>query len=249
MARALAILLFVSAVTGCGAKTPDAAKAPPNPAGAPTSDQLTGPVQEHLAAPPYLYLRIKTAKGDVWAAVPEARIEDGTEVTVVNAMRMTDFESTSLKRTFAEVYFGTLATEGAAAAGHGDNPHAGVSAGAPVDVGHVPKAIGPDARTVAEVWAERASLEGKTVTVRGVVVKYNPGVMGKNWLHVQDGSGNAGQGTGEITVTTLDQAAKGETVTIRGTVRTNRDFGAGYTYPIIIEDAKVVLPERLTNTT
>ena len=90
------------------------------------------------------------------------------------------------------------------------------------------------------MWAQRATLEGQTVTIRGVVVKYNAGVMGKNWLHLQDGSGDAGQSTNDITVTTMDDAANGETVTIWGTVRTNKDFGAGYTYPVIVEDAKIV---------
>jgi hypothetical protein len=64
--------------------------------------------------------------------------------------------------------------------------------------------------------------------------------MGKNWIHLQDGSGDAKQGTSDITVTTQEQAAKGETITVKGTVRTKKDFGAGYTYPVMIEDAKIV---------
>jgi len=104
----------------------------------------------------------------------------------------------------------------------------------------VEKATGADARTVAELWAQKARLEGKAVTIRGVVVKVNDGVMGKNWIHLQDGSGDAKQGTNDITVTSMDRAAKGETVTITGTVRTNRDFGSGYAYPVMVEDAKIV---------
>jgi VCBS repeat-containing protein len=64
--------------------------------------------------------------------------------------------------------------------------------------------------------------------------------MGKNWIHLQDGSGDAKQGTNDITVTSLDGAARGETITIKGIVRTNKDFGAGYSYAVIVEDAKVV---------
>jgi hypothetical protein len=156
-------------------------------------------------------------------------------------MLMTKFESSSLNRTFAEVYFGTLATAGAAAGSPGGNPHAGVPrSAAPVVVGKVDRATGADARTVSEIWAQKATLEGKTVTLRGVVVKANDGVMEKNWIHLQDGSGDARQGTNDITVTSLDRAAKGATVTIKGTVRTNRDFGSGYTYPVMVEDAKIV---------
>ena len=83
-------------------------------------------------------------------------------------------------------------------------------------------------------------MDGKPVTVRGKVVKYNEQVMGKNWIHVQDGSGNAAQGTNDLTVTSRDAASIGETVTITGTVRTNKDFGSGYLYRVIVEDARVV---------
>jgi hypothetical protein len=235
------LLLLLAAAAGCDS----APRGPAQPASdqavaaAPGSgDALSGPVLEHLAAAPYLYLRIKTSKGEVWAAVPEGKVDDGTEVTVYNPMRMVNFASTSLKRTFEEIYFGTL-TPPSAANGPATDPHAGIRSTAPADIGPVAKAVGPDARTIAEVWAQKASLAGKTVTIRGVVVKYNAGVMGKNWIHLQDGSGDPGQGTNDITVTSLDGAANGETVTITGTVATNRDFGAGYTYPVIIEDAKV----------
>lgn len=247
MRPALSLFLVTTILTGCG---PKAAGSDAMPAGAASADApaaggetLTGPVLEQVAASPYLYLRIKTSRGDVWAAVPETTIENGTVVTVANPMRMTNFESTSLQRTFDEVYFGELGSGSAAMgmAGAGTNPHAGVSqAAAAVQVGQVEKAAGADARTVAELWAQKGTLEGKPVTIRGVVVKVNNGVMGKNWIHLQDGSGDAGQGTNDITVTSAETAAKGETVTVRGTVRTNKDFGSGYVYQALVEDAKIV---------
>jgi hypothetical protein len=227
-------------VTHAGVTTPATGA---TPGAAPASGEgLSGKVVERLDASPYCYLRLKTSKGEVWAAVPEAKIEKGTDVTVVNPMLMSNFESKTLKRTFAEVYFGTLAAAGAAAgAAPASNPHAGVAqAAAPVEVGKVDKATGADARTVSEVWAQKASLKGKSVTIRGKVVKYSAGVMGKNWLHLQDGSGDAKKGTNDITVTSMDEAAKGDTVTIKGTLAADKDFGAGYTYAIIVEDAKVV---------
>lgn len=246
MRRALTLLFLATAVVGCGSKSSESAKVPLGeasaaaPAGTPVAtERLAGPVLEHLAAPPYVYLRVKTTQGEVWAAVPEVKIENGAEVTVYNPMLMTKFESTSLKRTFDEVYFGTLTPSGDAEGRAGENPHAGVAQAA-VEVGKVEKATGADARTVAEAWAQKATLAGKAVAIRGKVVKYNPGVMGKNWIHLQDGSGDAGKGTNDITVTSLEEVAKGQTVTLRGTLRTNKDFGSGYTYAIIVEDAKIV---------
>jgi hypothetical protein len=243
MSRRLSFLLLTIAVAGCGPKAPDANTTPRggSPDAPAAAGALTGPVLEQLAAPPYVYLRIRTSQGEVWAAVPAATVETGSVVTVSGAMLMTNFESASLKRTFDRVYFGTLGHEGSTMAGSGGDPHAGVGRQpAPVDVGTVEKASGPDARTVAEIWEQKAALEGKAVTLRGVVVKANNGVMGKNWLHLQDGSGDAALATNDMTVTSMDQAATGATITIKGTVRTGKDFGAGYVYQVLVEDARIV---------
>ncbi|HJV38768.1 MAG TPA: hypothetical protein VJ528_08010 [Geothrix sp.] len=250
MRSALPVLLIAAAIIGCNSNKSQAPvvaapiqgqTAAPGaaPAAAPSAGlSVTGKLLERIAASPYSYLRIQTAQGEVWAAVPETKVEKGAEVTVTGAMIMRDFESKTLKRTFAQIYFGTLAGSGPAAAPAGD-PHASAGQAAAVEVGKVEKASGADARTVAEVWAQKGALKGKTVTVRGKVVKYNAGIMGKNWLHLQDGSGDAKAGSNDITVTSNDPAAKGDTVTVTGVVRTDKDFGSGYSYPVLIEDAKV----------
>jgi hypothetical protein len=116
-----------------------------------------------------------------------------------------------------------------------------VAASGPSEVGDVKvaKATGADARTVAEVWAQRKALKDKPVTIRGKVVKFNPGIMGKNWLHLRDGSGTADKKDNDITITTADTVAVGDVVTAKGKVLVEKDFGAGYAYPVIIEEAKV----------
>ena len=116
----------------------------------------------------------------------------------------------------------------------------GAPAPAPVLIPKVDKAAGAEARTVAEIWAQKFGLKDKSVSIRGQVVKYNPGVMGKNWIHLQDGSGDPSKGTHDITVTSQDTVAKGDVVTAKGVVRVDRDFGSGYTYGMLVEDAKVV---------
>ncbi len=73
--------------------------------------------------------------------------------------------------------------------------------------------------------------------VRGKVVKFNAGILGHNWIHLQDGSG--GNGTNDLTITTDATVKVGDVVTMRGTVALNRDFGAGYNYPLILENATV----------
>ena len=102
-------------------------------------------------------------------------------------------------------------------------------------------AVAADAKvqTVAAINQEKAGLGGKTIAAQGKVVKVNNGIMGRNFVHIQDGTGDAKAGTNDLTVTSKETAAIGDQVTISGTVVLNRDFGAGYSYPLLIEDASI----------
>ena len=212
----------------------------------PDETAVTGTVAETIDAGPYTYLRLKTSSGEIWAAVNEARLKVGSEVTVGNAMWMANFESKTLNRKFDRILFGSLMNQADASglpAGH--PPTAGSAVGAvppaadPGDV-KVEKAQGKDARTVAELFANKATLKGVEVVVRGRVVKFNAEIMGRNWLHLRDGSGSADKQDNDITVTTTDVVTKGDVVTIRGKVALDQDFTAGYAYPVMIEGAKVI---------
>jgi hypothetical protein len=103
----------------------------------------------------------------------------------------------------------------------------------------VPRAGGRNGKTVEEVHAQRAALNGKEVAVRGKVVKIVRGVLGKNWIHLRDGTGSHAAKDDDLTITTTDDAAAGDLVLVRGTVGTDKDFGLGYTYPVMIENAKL----------
>jgi hypothetical protein len=118
--------------------------------------------------------------------------------------------------------------------------HAAAATG-PAEVGPIKlaRAPSPDGKTIAEVFADRAGLEATPVAVRGKVVKFSPGIMGRNWLHLRDGTGSPERKDHDLTVTTDDTAAVGDVVLVRGIVRKDRDFGAGYTYLVIVEEAKL----------
>ena len=92
---------------------------------------------------------------------------------------------------------------------------------------------------IETVWKTRATLVGKTVTVRGKVVKFNGGILGVNWIHLQDGSGKEADRTNDLTVTSDAEAKVGETITATGVVGINKDLGSGYNYPVIVEKAKI----------
>jgi len=121
-----------------------------------------------------------------------------------------------------------------------EHPTPSAIAGTPteIDLAGIEKAEG--GKTVAEVYAEKDALAGATVAVRGKVVKVNAGIMDRNWLHVRDGSGE--EGTNDLTVTTEgDLPELGATVLVSGNLATNKDFGMGYQYPVILEDAEVTV--------
>ena len=234
---------------------------------APPQPQLvtvSGTVLETMDASDYTYMRLKTATGETWAAITKTKITKGDAVTVTNAMVMDGFQSKTLNRTFDHILFGVLAAPGAAApagaaalpmvsdhaptAGTtgGETPQQmaaqhGQAAGGPPDAPDVkvPKAEGANAKTVAELWAHRTALKGKEVTVKAKVVKVTNGVMGKNWLHVRDGSGSKAAKDNDLTVTSDATAKVGDVVTATGVVSIDKDFGAGYAYPVIVENAKL----------
>lgn len=96
-----------------------------------------------------------------------------------------------------------------------------------------------DIKTVAAINQNNATLVGKTVSAQGKVVKVNNGIMGRNFVHVQDGTGDAKTNTNNLIITSKQTAQVGDQVTISGVVVLNRDFGSGYMYPLLIEDATI----------
>ncbi len=211
-------MLFLNA--GWAAGTPSA----------PQGRSLKGQVLEVKDVDAYSYLRLKTQDGEIWAAVNRAPVRKGAEVTIENATVMNNFRSKSLNRTFDRIVFGTLGGTGAAAA---------PAIAAEAADARIAKAQGPDARTVAEIIGRKAELKDKAVAVRGKVVKFTANVMGKNWVHLRDGSGSAQDRTNDILVTTRDPAQLGNVVVARGVVRTDVDLGSGYAYQVLIDDAKL----------
>ena len=222
-----------------GAPAPSQARAQrPIPAGA-----ARGTVVETMDSGGYTYVLVDTGSGKIWAAAPEFAVAVGDEATFATTMPMRDYHSNTLDRTFPILYF-----VGAIEIG-GDHGHDGTPAGHPkvggaaaqpgsdIDLSGIKRA--ENGITVADLYAGKGALKGSRVTVRGKVVKYNSGIMGRNWLHIQDGSG--GDGTNDITVTTDGVAQVGQTVLVTGKLNADVDFGAGYSYEVIIEEASVVV--------
>jgi hypothetical protein len=206
----------------------------------------SGKVVETMDAGGYTYVRLEKNGKKTWVAVTQTKVVVGSKMTFQPGAEMSNFTSKSLGRTFDSIIFSGGPVAGAAPAGKpaATAPPQGVT-GSKAQIASqdktikVEKAAGPNAYTVAEIYAKRSELDKKTVAVKGKVVKVSTGIMGKNWIHIQDGSGDQQQGTHNLVTTTQDMAAVGDIVTITGTFAKDKDFGAGYLYKAIVEDAKV----------
>jgi hypothetical protein len=206
---------------------------------------VKGEVLEVINVENFTYLRLDTHAGEIWTAVISAPIKKGNVVAIKDAIVMTNFESKILKRTFPTILFGNLvgapkadgqATNNTAPIGMGSSFIA-LSQRWKTSSTRVPKASNANALTIAEIVSGANKLEGKSVVVRGKVVKYNPDIMGKNWIHLRDGSGAEVDQTNDILVTSANSVKPGDVVTFKGIVRTAQDFGAGYSYKVLIEEA------------
>jgi len=237
---ALILIALLITFTEGGAQatsaSPDSAQATVTHATLPASPgNLNGEIVETMNAAGYTYVLLDTGSGKIWAASTETSVKVGQRVSVPAGELMTGFSSKALNRTFDKIYFVSGiypegALDNAAVPGHG---MAGSSRTVVTDahVEAVAKAEG--GYTVEEILSRSTTLNGQKVMVRGRVVKFTADIMGTNWVHIQDGT------PGDLTVTTDTLVAKGDLVMVEGVLSVNRDFGAGYVYPAIIEKALV----------
>lgn len=250
MKKKLIILLAILTLTvGCKDDAPKAVEQPE--AQKPTVDQpaaggFTGTALETIKADRYTYVQVDTGIEKIWAAAPEFQGKVGDTVVVPKGLAMQNFHSKTLERDFEVVYFVGAITVAGNDQGPSQmartsfmHPSRGGNKGSKsqIEVSGIKRAT--DGKKVAEIFAGRGELAGKQVMVRGKVVKFLPQVMGKNWLHLQDGSGS--EGTNDLTVTTGTTVKVGDVVLVSGVVSVNRDFGYGYSYDVIIEDAEVTV--------
>ena len=197
---------------------------------------VSGKVVETMNSGGYTYALVEKSGTKTWVALPQSTITVGSEIACQPGMVMNNFKSTSLNRSFESIVFsGGLASADAVVVAP-----IPTAASTPAKTITVSKAEGANAQTVDEIFEKKDPLANKPVAVQAKVVKVSRGIMGKNWLHLQDGTGNQAAGTNDLVVTTDALPEVGAVVTIKGNLSRDRDFGAGYFYGVIIENAEVI---------
>lgn len=200
-------------------------------------------VEETITGDKYLYMKVTEGDREYWAATGKADIAEGETYFYNEALVQVDFESRELNRVFDTLYLITqLVPES-----HGTNMK-------PVDKVPVPPAEAMESKTkrggfhssplagkatrltIAELLQDPAAYEDKVVEITGTCTKINEAILGRNWLHLKDGTAD-GQ---DLVVTSSDAVDPGSEITVRAIVQLNRDFGAGYSYEVLLEEGKII---------
>jgi len=194
--------------------------------------------EEVIQASGYTYLRVSEDSKENWIAISKQEVEKGKSYYYVPSVEMTDFVSKELKRTFTTIVFVDKFSDQpiTLAKPNQDNLPKGNQPAVAKEGVKVEPAVG--GITIADLYAGKESYAGKTVKIKGEVVKYNEGIMGKNWAHLQDGTNS--NGSFDITVTTSEVTKVGDVVTFEGTVTLKKDFGYGYFYEVLVENGKLI---------
>ena len=186
----------------------------------------------------YTYLLVQESNQEFWLAVTKTDVKVGDKIYFTEAMEMNDFESKELNKVFDRIFFVDQISKEPI---NFETKKAELKAKQQEGIQKLLDSIkiSPAARgiSIGDLYANADKFNKQTVKVRGQVVKVNMDIMDRNWVHLMDGT--KGEDRSDLTFTTKDVVQIGDTVTFEGTLAIDREFGAGYVYPLIVEDAVI----------
>ncbi|GFO60703.1 hypothetical protein GMST_30280 [Geomonas silvestris] len=227
---------FVLSLPVAGFCSEGAPQSSPGVAGMAVNSGVTGTVVETTTAGDYTYVSVEKDGKKAWVACSISKITVGQQIAFVGCTPMMNFESKALKRTFDMIMFcgAPLSSTESEFLNKKSTGSSGLVPEAKEKI-VVEAAKGANAFTIAELYAKSGELDKKQVVVTGKVMKVSAKIMGKNWLHLQDGSGTAFEKNNDLVVTTNLLPKVGDVVTLTGTLAKNKNFGSGYKYDVILE--------------
>jgi hypothetical protein len=193
-------------------------------------------VQEVIQGNSYTYLKVKEEDQSFWMAISRRQIEPGETFSFKNPLEMKNFTSKELQRTFETIFFiSEISSESSRSANQTLAADPNQEPAAPKQVISIEPIEG--GVTIGELFSNRDSYADKIIRIKGQVVKVNRAIMGQNWVHLQDGTGDSKNN--DLTVTTKDEVVLGSVVIFEGKIILNKDFGSGYSYGVLMEEAKL----------
>lgn len=230
MFQKLFIILFIAVLISCKSKTEQTTAENLDP----NTHKVV--VEEVIQAQTYTYLQVEEKDKEYWIATGKGEFKEDDILYYTTALEMKNFESKDLKRTFDTIYFVDKMSDKPVKSMTNmitKSPHQNIQSKQAEDIKVTPV---KDGVTIAELYSHRDDYKGKSVKIRGQVVKFNREIMGRNWVHIQDGTKY--ENNFDLTITTAAVVKKGDVVTFEGKITLDKDFGAGYSYSVVMEEAK-----------
>ncbi len=211
-----------------------------------------GTILEIKDAMGYKYLRVNEEGKEVWIAIAKAPVTVGDKIGYDKATAMPNFKSKTLNQTFKEIFFVSdlylpnkvqkpkSMKEMLDLNPKKQDPHADMEKWmSPTEEKDLTKTfVQKDTYTVEEIHMWRENLEGKNITIEASVSKVSHEIMELDWVHLNDGTGNEEKLTNDLVLTAKNTTIKaGDKVLAKGNVVVNKDFGFGYFYKVLIQDA------------
>ena len=196
-------------------------------------------VKEVLQTSSYTYLYVEEKDSLQWLAIPKMEAQVGETYYFQGGMEMRDFISKEMDRTFTSILFlnGVISPDivegGKTILNQSPQKSKTIDKNIEVDIKPANGGI-----TIKELFSNKEKYANKVVKIRGKVTKYNGGIMGKNWIHLQDGTNSSGEF--DFTATSASEVNVGDVITLEGKITLDKDFGAGYFYKVIMEESIIV---------
>ncbi|MBA4321714.1 MAG: DNA-binding protein [Odoribacter sp.] len=195
-------------------------------------------VNEVIQVSGYTYLNVSEKRKKSWLAVTTMQASKGDKLYYTRSMEMTDFFSKELNRTFPSIIFVENITSEPMKGEYAGMMNSSHSAEVSIEKITVSIVPGEGCISIAKLLEAKSEYSGKTVKVKGKIAKLNTAILGKNWIHIQDGT--EFNGAFDLTITTDSHPEVGDTVTFEGKLTLKKDFGYGYFYDVIMEDGTLI---------
>ena len=188
--------------------------------------------KDFVKAGMYTYVRVSEDNEEYWIAIPEENIEIGQTYFYKGGMKMVNFKSTELNKTYDEVWFlETLYRE--------DPSNHLLKQSKKTSKDLIKIIQQPENGTsIEKLLSDPISFKNEEIIIKGQVFKVNRNILDRNWIHIKDGT--TFKDKTQITITSNDSVNIGDVVTFKGVVTLEKDFGYGYIYPVLIENGKLI---------
>ena len=197
------------------------------------SDVHTVVVNEVLPTQKYVYMHVTEGEDSYWVATGKQEVEVGEKYFFKGGLLKTNFESKEYNRIFDQVYLVSKVVP----LNHGSKTDTQSEKSQKEETKPNKFKLtfdhGNDFVKIADLVKSPDKYAGKTIKMTGQCTKLNANIMGLNWIHLKDGT----MDDYDMVLTSKTAVPEGHIIKVEGTVAVDKDFGAGYKYDILLEDA------------